>query len=263
MPPKTISSNHELGEAIKNKRIELGLTIEEAASKAGVGTKTWSRYESGSSIRSDKVRSLCKAINWVALPEIDGLSTGNNIDYNKYENDETWSPYLASVFGKYAAISFVIGSTILLDEINGDLSALSELPKDSHIGEVPSSILSVIMPQQFLVRYDYEFIWAMRQTLIKYRTIAPNTSSMIAHSVLDELVLYLVMEESRDLMEDMKFDFDPAYDEDEYFNWSEWAFDIFQDMDIVTFLYADLFTLTPDSPYHFSNWFKQQFLVEM
>ena len=61
----------------------------------------------------------------------------------------------------------------------------------------------------------------------------------------------------------MKFDFDPAYDEDEYFNWSKWAFDIFQDMDIFTFLYAGLFTLTPDSPYHFSNWFKQQFFVEM
>ena len=96
------------------------------------------------------------------------------------------------------------------------------------------------MPQQFLVRYDYEFLWAMRQTLIKYRTRAPNTSDMLAHSVLDELVLYLVMEESRDLMEEMKFDSDPDYDEDEYFSWSEWAFDIFDDMDIVTLLYADV-----------------------
>ena len=119
------------------------------------------------------------------------------------------------------------------------------------------------MPQQFIMRYDYEFIWAMRQTLIKYRSIAPNTSSMIAHSVIDELVLYLVMEESMDLMENMKFIFDPDNDEDEYFSRSKWAFDIFDDMDIVTYLYADLFPLAPDSPYHFSNWFKQQFFDEM
>ncbi len=38
------------------------MTIVEAASRAGVGTKTWYRYESGASIRSDKVKGICKAL---------------------------------------------------------------------------------------------------------------------------------------------------------------------------------------------------------
>ena len=44
------------------------LTIEEAASRAGVGTKTWCRYEAGESIRSDKCKGVCKALNWLSLP---------------------------------------------------------------------------------------------------------------------------------------------------------------------------------------------------
>ena len=46
MNNKILKGSPELGSKIKQRRNELGLTIEEAASKAGVGTKTWSRYES-------------------------------------------------------------------------------------------------------------------------------------------------------------------------------------------------------------------------
>ena len=50
MAQKTIQGNKELARQIKSRRNELGLTIEEAASRAGVGTKTWCRYEAGESI---------------------------------------------------------------------------------------------------------------------------------------------------------------------------------------------------------------------
>lgn len=56
MAPKTILSNEDLGKKIKVRRNELRLTIEEAASRAGVGVKTWCRYESGGSIRKDKCK---------------------------------------------------------------------------------------------------------------------------------------------------------------------------------------------------------------
>ena len=64
MAPKTILSNEDLGKKIKVRRNELRLTIEEAASRAGVGVKTWCRYESGGSIRKDKCKGICKALNW-------------------------------------------------------------------------------------------------------------------------------------------------------------------------------------------------------
>ena len=54
MSSRVIEGSLTLDNAIKQRRNELKLTIELAASKAGVGTKTWSRYEAGRSIRQDK-----------------------------------------------------------------------------------------------------------------------------------------------------------------------------------------------------------------
>ena len=71
MAQKTIPGNKFLAMQIKLRRNELGLTIEEAASRAGVGTKTWSRYEAGESIRRDKSKGICKALNWYSLPDQD------------------------------------------------------------------------------------------------------------------------------------------------------------------------------------------------
>ena len=47
MSTKILKGSIELGNKIRGRRNELSLTIEEAAKKAGVGTKTWSRYELG------------------------------------------------------------------------------------------------------------------------------------------------------------------------------------------------------------------------
>ena len=47
MAQKKIQGSEDLARQIKSRRNELVLTIEEAASRAGVGTKTWSRYEAG------------------------------------------------------------------------------------------------------------------------------------------------------------------------------------------------------------------------
>jgi len=258
MSPKTIKSNLALGEAIKGRRNELNLTIEEAASKAGIGTKTWSRYESGESIRRDKVSGLCKALKWKAIPGMDNIDIFTEVDFDKYKKSEAWSPHLAERFGMYAALSFVIGSDILLDHIEEDLNALSEMPRGSHIGEIPASFISSSMPQQFLMRYDYEFMWVLRQTLLRFRKLAPHTDNMIAHSVIEELVLYLINEESQFLMEEMELGFG-ADDYDEYRD--DWVFDIFDDVDIETSLYSDWFALDPDDTYHFDNWLKQQFYV--
>jgi len=115
------------------------------------------------------------------------------------------------------------------------------------------------MPEQFLMRYDFELLWALRDTLIRYRKIARNTKNIIAHSVIDELVLYIIIEKSRFLMEDIESDIDLDDENDEYIGWDEWIFEIFDDMDIVTFLYTDSYLLTPNDSYHFDNWLKQQF----
>ena len=66
---------------------------------------------------------------------------------------------------------------------------------------------------------------------------------------------------SRFLMEEMEFDFGTDNNENEYTDWDEWIYELYDDMDLITFLYSDLLILTPDDTYHFDNWFKQQFYV--
>ena len=60
MAPKTILSNEDLGKKIKVRRNELRLTIEEAASRAGVGVKTWCRYESGGLFEKINVKEFVR-----------------------------------------------------------------------------------------------------------------------------------------------------------------------------------------------------------
>lgn len=100
MAQKTVQGNNNLATQIKNRRNELGLTIEEAATRAGVGTKTWSRYESGGSIRTDKCKGVCKALNWRILPNQDILDD-QNIDNSDIidKNHEAWSTFLEDEFG--------------------------------------------------------------------------------------------------------------------------------------------------------------------
>lgn len=256
MSTKILKGSIELGNKIRGRRNELSLTIEEAAKKAGVGTKTWSRYELGESIRKDKIIGVCKALNWNTLP-LQEDSSGFDIDINEYKKSKLWSNDLADRFGNEAAISFIIGSDILLDNIEQDLEALSSKPKGTHIGELDASWLDESLPEQFKMFYDYDFIYYLKMVVVSYRNKAASGECFIAHSVVEELVLYLIMEESQFLMENIL----PRIQMNEkkkYEDWDEWPFDIFDDMDIITFLYSD-FYLEEGHTYHFSNWKKKQF----
>lgn len=263
MSARIIKGSKELGNKIRLRRNELGFTIEEAASKAGVGVKTWSRYEAGESIRRDKMQSVCKALGWHTMPNKEDAEQ-NEFDFDEYKKNDVWPQALADDFGNAAAVSFVIGSDILLDSIEQDLSALSGKPKGTHIGELELSWLEGSLPLQFAMQYDYDFLFYLRSVVMDYRRKAINGHRFIAHTVADELVLYLIMEESRALMEsiilyipvnerDSEDDLECLYD-----NWQEWPFDLFDDMDIVTCLYSDWY-LEEDHPYHFVHWREEQF----
>ena len=68
--------NDNLCSKIKQKRIELGLTTEEAAHLAGIETKIWERYEAGRPIRTEKRGSICKVLGWSKLPGEDEIALG-------------------------------------------------------------------------------------------------------------------------------------------------------------------------------------------
>ena len=258
MAQKTIQGNENLARRIKLRRNELELTIEEAASRAGVGTKTWSRYEAGESIRRDKCKGICKALNWHGLPDQDE-EEDDGISVQEYKNHVAWSPFLENEFGAGAALSFAAGSDILLDHIDEDMTELASMPAESHIGQLAVSWLSHSLPDQFLMNYDYPFLYQMKCTLRKMRMCAKNGLPLTAHSVMEELLLYLCYEEGTALFE-LSGGIIGLEDEEDA-DCEEWVFDLFDDMDIISFLYSAVY-LDSDHPYHFSRWGDQQFYTD-
>ena len=163
---------------------------------------------------------------------------------------KAWSKYLEDKFGKIAALSFSIGSDILLDYVNQDLEELSKQPKGTHIGQLGVSYLETLLPTQFLMNYDYNFLYIMKSKLIQLRKHAKWGHEIIAHSVLEEIILILVEEESEFLIE--------SYENLELeSDWKEWVYDVLGDADIDMFLYSDEYLSAEDS-YHFLNWLEPQ-----
>lgn len=249
--------NHVAGNYHKSFNGKIVL-CENTASRAGVGTKTWCRYEAGESIRRDKCKGICKALNWHSLPDQDGEIT-ENISVQEYKNHKAWSKFLESVFGAEAAVSFAAGSDILYDCIEEDMGELSSLPTGTHIGQLNMSWLNDSLPEQFLMQYDYEFLYRMKCSLCQMRMRAKSNLPMTAHSVMEELIIYLCSEEAAALIE-----LSDGICEDENGNVvdsKEWVFDLFGDMDIISFLYSDIY-LDSDHPYHFSHWADKQFYTK-
>jgi transcriptional regulator with XRE-family HTH domain len=255
---KVIQGTPKLAEAIKNRRQELGLTIEEAAFRADIGIKTWCRYEAGESIRHDKAKGICKTLNWHALPsESDDSDTV--FDLAEYKAHRAWSNFICSQFGEAAAVSFVIGSDIVMDYLNQDLDELSRMPKGTHVGQLPISMTKDILPVQFLMKYDYESLYHLKVETKQLIEIARYNDHFLAHSVIQEMLIYLFMEESQFLMDCMAPEME-ALGISGLDARNDWAFDLFEDMDIVTCLYSDDY-LTPDHIYHFDHWAEYQFHI--
>ena len=80
-----------------------------------------------------------------------------------------------------------------------------------------------------------------------------------AHSVMEELLIYLCNEEASALIE-LSGGIIGTEDSDDTGS-AEWVFDLFGDMDIISFLYSDI-PLAPSHQYHFSRWEDQQFYTD-
>lgn len=258
MSQKTIQGTQKLAKAIKNRRQELGLTIEEAASRAGVGTKTWCRYEAGESIRQDKAKGICKTLNWRGMPGT-VENDGDAFDLEEYRHRKTWSDTLCEQLGEAAAISFSIGSDLVLDDINEDLAELSQMPRGTHVGQIPVSMMRDVLPAQFLMRYDYEFLYRLKASVQRLRMQAHCSDPFLAHSVMEELLIYLFATESKFLMESMQQEMEDA-GVSGLERLDDWAFDLFDNMDIITCLYSGGY-LPSDHEYHFDHWADEQFYM--
>ena len=258
MAPRTVTGSKALGSAIRDQRFKLGMTIEEAASRAGTGAKTWGGYENGASIRADKVTGICRTLRWKALPP-DADSVNKAVpkieELPKDQLAEAWSPLLEEEFGARCARTFAEGSLFLLDHIDQDIEALGRMPAASHVGQLDDSWVSSDLPQQFLTRYDYEFIYRLRGAVKSIISrLQAGTSGGALHSVLEELAFYLSLRTGADLAGISS----SLKDEDD---WQEWFAQVASDLDLETFLYSSI-TLEAGHAYHFDRWTERQFWSE-
>ncbi|MGC4771383.1 helix-turn-helix domain-containing protein [Micromonospora sp. DT44] len=257
MPPRTTSGSTALASAIRERRIALNLSIDEAAAKAGVGAKSWSRYESGAAIRRDKVRGVCRALGWSKLPGDVHSSDKAEDDWLRKidQSHDAWSEALNELYSQACATTFAVGSDLVHDHLADDLRALAEHPRGTHLGQLAASWFDGELPPQFLPRYDYEFVYELRAAVIRLRRRFAH-GDLVAHTVLEELALYLIFEEA-ELLADMS----PALFDEEEDDWREWLAGILGDTDVELLLFTSDLALTPDVSYHFDHWNERQFYV--
>lgn len=108
------------------------------------------------------------------------------------------------------------------------------------------------------MNYNYKFLYLLQSRVFHFRNIAHRGERIVAHSVIDELTLFLIMEESRILMESM--DFKDTEFQNQSNEWDGWAYSIFKDDDLLI-LFSDSY-IDDSNSYHFSNWTKEQFWVK-
>ncbi|SDT66890.1 helix-turn-helix domain-containing protein [Actinoplanes derwentensis] len=254
MVPRTTTGSTEQAKAIRDRRLALNLSIEEAAAKAGIGAKSWSRYESGGAIRHDKARGVCRALGWSKLPEAEPDQGAPGDDWLRKidRNHEAWSEALCSLGGRTCAIAFAVGSDLLHDHLVDDLQALASEPRGTHLGQLAAAWLDGDLPPQFLPRYDYEFVYGLKAAVIRLRRRFRG-GDLVAHTVLEELALYLIFEQV-ELLADMDPD---LFEEDR--DGTEWLAEILGDLDIEFLLFNSGLALTPAVSYHFDHWNEMQF----
>lgn len=88
-----------LQDDLKNKRIELGMTMAELAKKVGVSEATISRWESGdiANMKRDKIVLLARALN-VSPGFIMGCEDENNTELDEYLEELRTRPELKMLF---------------------------------------------------------------------------------------------------------------------------------------------------------------------
>ena len=81
-----------------------------------------------------------------------------------------------------------------------------------------------------------------------------------AYSILEELIIYLCNKEAQALIE-IGAGADDFIDNEHLDDSENWVFDMFDNMDIITYLYSNEY-LAEDHPFHFEYWSDQQFYME-
>ena len=207
----------------------------------------------------------------------DDLHVKEEINLSEYKESKGWSTFLETNFGTLSAILFAAGSDLLLDALEHEMHELSRMPIRSHVGQINSSVLKDNLPQQFMTRYDYDFLYKFRSELIDMRMRVMDGLSIIAHSVAQELIIYIsnemgkvtiesdenvkkIIAENGSFYDNLSSDIEnEELDKKKLYN-EDWVFDLFGDADVLSELYSGR-AVAKGNSYHIKHWFDEQFFA--
>lgn len=194
------------------------------------------------------------------------------------KESDTWSPTLAEQAGEIAAASFCFGSDLLFDLIKDSMRDAIDCPNGTALSDIKyvsfANVLADMLPKQFARCYDLSFLVQMKGVLENLRASIPRAKNRVcAHTVMEEVILYLIMKISEDIggvydlySSDDNHEIsnenneDSMQDEDFDHILDTWVFDVFNDADIITYLYSDI-NLPEEHAYHFSHWREPRFYI--
>jgi Helix-turn-helix domain len=268
MAPKTEPSSTELGKLMRGRRKELGLTIEQAAASANIGSESWRRYEQGGAIRQDKVRGVCRTLRWPSLPSA-GAGDANPADDRASASAEKsmwdlaaegagYSRALAADYGQACARVFALGYDFVSDWLKDDIDSLSTMPRGTHLGELGHSWLAGELPARWLTRYDYEFCYRLRGVVedLRWRLVHPGYDGVphLTRCPADDLALHLLLQSGASAFDE--HDNSPIEDGDV----GEWEYELNgEDDEIISALFSDQTHPAKDHSWHFERWFEESY----
>lgn len=255
MTPRTRPGSVELGQAIRARREQLGLTIDEAAARSGLGRETLRRYESGSAIREDKIPALCRLLAWQRLPDaVDQSDAGGPLAPNWDDRDRAgFSESVEDALGEDCAHTLAVGFELVVDQIDHVIAELESMPLGSHVGMTTLGF-EFDPPPVFLTRCDH-------QTMVRLRNSAADLSRRLQEPldlpleglpVAEQIVLRRSLEAGQLYVETVEMT-EPDDSED----WREWFGGLVGDADLGFMLYGGgiEIALEPTSKFHIDNWF--------
>ncbi|WP_158247687.1 helix-turn-helix domain-containing protein [Actinomyces qiguomingii] len=166
---------------------------------------------------------------------------------------EVYSQRLARTLGEDAARCFALGVLLYDMSITENLESMAELPRGTHLGELDDTHIGSTLPQLWLTRYDYEFVFQLRESFrdMTRRLVSGVTTDddPMACTIAEILVLHDVF----NLGGTIAASRGAGIDED---RWEGWV-DALSGPDRPAHMLVAMGMIPPaDAPEHFDNWFK-------
>ncbi|NDR53069.1 helix-turn-helix transcriptional regulator [Actinomyces sp. 565] len=165
---------------------------------------------------------------------------------------EVYSQRLARTLGEDAARCFALGTFLFDMSVAEDLEGLASLPRGAHLGQLDETHIGSTLPQLWLTRYDYEFVFQLRGTArdmtLRLTDAGPASAEPLVRTMADAIVLHDIFNLGGVIADSRG----AGIDED---RWEAWV-DALSGPDQPAHALIAMGLVPPaDAPDHFNNWF--------